>query len=119
MSTTTREVKRKAVNEFEKERYFKQINISEKFQFCEYIDEKYIQFKCAVLNLPCIKLINTIEGVSYEGQKLSGKKLVLCGYLDTSFYINYGNKCFYIKKDIPLSLLLLYQVIRQKIKLMK
>lgn len=91
------------MSEFDKERYFKQINISEKFTFNEYIDERYIKFKCASLHLPCIKLINSIEGISYEGQKLSGKKLILCGFLDTSFYIDCGCRCSYIKKDIPLS----------------
>lgn len=98
-----KKITNKTVCESYYERYFTQININEEFKFCEYIDNKYIQFKNAVLYLPCIQLIDTINCISYEGQKLSGKKLVLYGYLDTSFYINYGLKCFYIKKTIPLS----------------
>ena len=103
MNITLREIKKKAIIECDKELYFKQININEKFKFCEYIDEKYINFKNAVLHLPCIKLIDTIEGISYEGQKLSGKKLVLCGHFELSFFVDYENKCFYVKKNIPLS----------------
>lgn len=98
-----KEINNKTLNKSYKERYFKVVNISEKFKFCEYIDQKYIMFKSAILYLPHVELIDTIEGISYEGQKLSGKKLILCGYLDVSFYIDYDCKCFYIKKDIPLS----------------
>lgn len=103
MSDIAKTINENFIDNTYKKRYFKQINVNDKFSFCEYIDNKYIDFKNAVLHLPCVNLIDTIEGVSYEGQRLSGKKLVLCGYLDTSFYINYGIKSFYIKKDIPLS----------------
>lgn len=103
MNTTIKELNKKTINECDGERYFNEINISEKFKFSEYIDNKYMKFKSASLHLQSIKLINTIQCISYEGQKVRGKKLILCGYLDTSFYIDYGFKCFYIRKDIPLS----------------
>lgn len=86
------------------ERYFKLINIGEKLMInCEYIDEKYIEFKSSSLFLSSLKLVDTTVGTSYEGQKLSGKKLILCGYIDTRFFIEKEGCCLYIKKNIPLS----------------
>lgn len=65
MSDIAKTINENFIDNTYKKRYFKQINVNEKFSFCEYIDNKYIDFKSAVLHLPCVNLIDTIEGVSY------------------------------------------------------
>lgn len=97
-------IKNRYVNQDNHDRYFKQININDKVQlYSRYWDEKNIVVDSAVLNIKSMKLIDTIEGVSFEGQRLSGKKLVICGYVNIKFYVKISNRCFCIIKDIPIS----------------
>lgn len=85
-------------------RYFKQINISDKVQLCSrYWDEENIIIDSANIKIKYIKIINTVEGISFEGQILSGKKLIICGYVSMKMYMKISNRCFCIRKDIPIS----------------
>lgn len=85
-------------------KYFKQININDKIKLLNsYIDKKYIKIHSALLNIESLKLIDTVEGKSYEGQCLSGKKLIIIGTIDITFYIKINCRTFKIKKTIPFS----------------
>lgn len=85
-------------------RYFKQININDKINlFNINIDKKYIKIHSASLNAESIKIINTIEGTSYEGQFLSGKKLLIIGSINIIFYIKLNCRTFQSTKKIPFS----------------
>lgn len=81
-------------------KYFKQININDRIRFT---DRGWIKPCKVFLEINSLKLINTIEGTSLEGQNLSGKKLVLCGNVLILFRLRNRNKCCYIEKKIPLS----------------
>lgn len=104
MKAALKEFKNNFDEEYAEERYFKLINIGEKMKFCaQHIDSRSIEFTSSVLTITCLKLINTIEGISFEGQRLSGKKLIICGYIDARFFINKAESKFYIKRNIPFS----------------
>lgn len=92
------------INEQINTRYFKQININDKLNlFNINIDKKYILIHSSSLNVEFIKIIDTIEGTSYEGQFLSGKKLIIIGSVNIIFYIKLNCRTFQSTKKIPFS----------------
>ena len=81
-------------------KYFKQININDKVKLLDsYIDKKYIKIHSALLNIESLRLIDTVEGQSYEGQCLSGRKLIVIGTIT----IKINCRTFKFKRNIPFS----------------
>lgn len=98
------DVTNKKFNINTKERYFRQININDKVNYYNiYLNQNYIKDSSAILKIESIKLIDTIKGESYEGQKLSGKKLIICGYIILKFNMKINCKYIVLKKNIPFS----------------
>lgn len=53
--------------------------------------------------ITCCSIINTMEGKSLEGQRLSGKKLIINGYFKVKIVTNYFNKLSVLNEIIPFS----------------
>lgn len=69
-------------------KYFKQFNIYETFKvpnICTY--SQYNIDTSIKLNIYNTKIIDTIEGLSIEGQNLTGKKLIILGSLNINMFL--------------------------------
>lgn len=108
--------------------YFKQLNIYETVQYNTNVHKSvysygYSQcicnskFECCSSNIRCIEhtwpllsiasanVVDTVEGVSLEGQHLTGKKLVIVGEIDLSLVITYNtiyNSCDTLVKKVKM-----------------
>lgn len=85
--------------------YFTQFNVSKTLSIA-YGYERCIILKgsFATLYIDSIKIVNTIEGTSLEGQNLTGKKLLVSGFLKAKIYfIDKTDFCpnSYFYKKIP------------------
>lgn len=89
----------------EKDRYFKQLNIYQNYNSC--FKENNINLTNAIIKVNCAKIINTMTGCSLEGQRLSGKKLIIIGKVCINFFISDFNEnckyCYPKEVEIPFS----------------
>ncbi|MPQ42869.1 SPOCS domain-containing protein [Clostridium tarantellae] len=70
-------------------KYFAQFNLDRNMLLpCRYMDYNRIETSKADLKINSVKLVETIDGRSIEGQNLTGKKLVILGNINTKFYFN-------------------------------
>lgn len=102
-----------ACEEVELPRYFKEFNIYENLAVPCGVDSEYtLDLKVGNLKIISAKIINTIKGLSIEGQYLTGKKLVLMGYVDISIYFkprkkngcsNEFNNAYVLEKSMSFS----------------
>lgn len=94
-------------------RYFAQFNVyvNNEIKCCNITNEN-IDLTTAEVSIKAVRLIDTIEGTSIEGQHLTGKKLVILGDVNTKVYYDcYKNqrRCIddyavcCLKRDIPFS----------------
>lgn len=69
-------------------KYFTQFNICKNLMLrCKDIKERNIETTIAKLEINCAKIVNTIQGVSIEGQNLTGKKLIIIGEINTKVIV--------------------------------
>lgn len=88
-------------------KYFTQFNICKSFQLaCKGIKDSNIEDNVVNLRIKSAKRICTIEGVSIEGENLTGQKLILIGKANTKTIIrcpkNVKKLCV-LEKNIPFS----------------
>ena len=87
--------------------YYTQLTLSDSIKLpCNYIKKEYIKQITGMLLISQVKIIDTIEGESLEGQVLTGKKLIIIGNITIQININCnkcrGNNCI-INCEIPFS----------------
>ncbi|NMM62652.1 DUF3794 domain-containing protein [Clostridium sp. P21] len=89
--------------ELEEFKYFKQFNVYETVDCKDYMHTKKDNFRKAcisnlqttipTLKVISIKIIDTIEGTSLEGQCLTGKKLIIIGKISLRVILTYFFNC--------------------------
>lgn len=96
--------------EIENLNYFIQFNVYENINYeinscdnacvCKYKSSICdIEYTCPNIKINSVKIVDTMEGVSLEGQHLTGKKLVIVGDIQFSLVITYY-KGYRIKDSI-------------------
>lgn len=89
------------------EQYFKQMNIYKNITLCDgCVSENQIQVTSVDIKIVSKKIIETMKGISLEGQVLSGKKLILIGTLEVKIFIKTSDRCkqgYWIEREIPFS----------------
>lgn len=87
--------------------YFTQFNIYKNLPLpCKDIKTVNIEASNADLEVNLTKIVNTMEGVSLEGQHLTGKKLVILGKVNCKLILRcpkYDNKLCSLEETLPFS----------------
>ena len=87
--------------------YFKQLNVCDNFEVrdCQ-LTNAHIETTNAKCQVISSKMIDTIEGVSLEGQVLTGKKLVIVGSISIRIFVHFPRKAqcgYWIQRELPFS----------------
>lgn len=89
------------------EKYFKQLNVYENIDLCYgELSEDQIDVTQVRLCIITLKIIDTIEGTSLEGQHLTGKKVLVNGDICSKIFIRNNDYCrtgYWIDSIIPFS----------------
>lgn len=89
--------------ELDELKYFKQFNVYETIAYNDSIHTRKrdlgrscipnLESTVPKLGIISVKIIDTIEGVSFEGQRLTGKKLIIVGEISLSIILSYFYGC--------------------------
>lgn len=88
-------------------KYFTQFNIYDNFPlYCNLMKDDNIETTIATLEINSVKIVDTVQGISIEGQQLTGKKLIIIGKINTKIIFSCPKnerKLCLSKKSIPFS----------------